>query len=199
MKPIFNNPHELASYFDFAPMSMNDNIRLAKAWQMYITDYKGDGCMGCVAEILTATTNSKKCAVSNAGRNDCFIKYRSASGAVIPVWCERKTNGGRTATIETEYSKAEQIIGKFVVYSLDICNKSTSYLRRRVPAVVIPRVEFINKLIEFNAIKEMRHKGKLDGYGIQSSSKQWFVWLSEYPIVYDRNAIYSDDDFEGLF
>lgn len=198
MKPTFYHVGELANYFHFEPASDSDLERLSKAWAMYVSDYRGDGCMGCIAEMLSATSGSKKATVSNSGRVDCFIKYRSASGAVVPVSCERKTNGGRIETFETEFSKAERMEGKFVIYSMDICNSTTSNLRRYVPAVVIPRKLFIEKLKEFKAIKAMSHNGEVDGYGIQVSKKALFLWLSDWPIVYDRNAIYSDEDFEGL-
>lgn len=198
MKPIFKNKIDLAKHYNFIVKTDADAERLEKAWVIYVTNYKGDGCMGCVAEMLTATSNSKKSTIANTGKPDCFIKYRSASGKVIPVTVERKTNGGRIQTIETDFSKAEKMSGKYVVYSLDICNKSTGYLRRYVPAVVIPKQLFIAKLIEFNAIKPMYHDGVLDGYGIQASKKPLYLWLSEWPVVYDRNAVYCDDDFDGL-
>ena len=197
-KPYFNNADELARYFKYEIKSEADEERLFSAWWAYTHDYKGPGVMGCVAELLAATTNSKKTTISNPGKADCYIKLRTESGHVIPVAVERKTNGGRIQTIETELSKAEKMVGRFVVYSMDICNTTTSGLRRRVPAVVIPRKLFIEKLVEFGAIKEMRHGGHVDGYGIQVSKKAWYEWLSDWPIVYDRNAVYSDEDFMGL-
>ena len=198
MKPMFNSKEELARYFDFKVNSKADALRLVRAWGMYVSDYKGDGCMGCCAEMLTATTHSKKATVSNTGRVDCFIKYRTADGYIVPVSVERKTNGGRIKTLETEYSKAEKMAGKYVVYSLDICNANTCHLRRHVPAVVIPRKLFVEKLIEFNAVKTVSHGGVVDGFAIQCSSKQLFLWLADWPVVYDRDAVYCDDDFEGL-
>ena len=198
MKPVFTNKAELAKYYYFKVETANDEKRLEKAWSLYVTDYKGDGVMGCIAEMLTATSGSKKETVSNAGRFDCYIKFRTADGKVIPVPAERKTNGGRIETFETEFSKAEKMQGRYVVYSLDVCNSGTNGKRRYVPAVVIPRKLFIEKLREFGAIKAMRHGGEIDGYGIQSSSKKLYLWLADWPIVYDRNAVYSDDDFEGL-
>lgn len=214
MKPVFTTKEELARYFDFLPTNngkytTNDILRLEKAWYCYITDYKHDGCMGCCAEILSATPNSKKTTVSNSGKADNFINYRTESGAVIPVWCERKTSGGRIETIETELSKAETLKGKFVIYSMDVCNANTSGKRRFVPAVVIPRKQFIAKLVEFNAIKTVQRTIKdsegniidryIDGFAIQVSKKEWYEWLLDYPIVFDRTAVYSDDDFEDLF
>lgn len=198
MKPIFGDVFDMCEYFHFDIMSETDNTRVKRAWEMYVTNYRGDGCLGCIAELLTATKYSKKVTVSNSGRVDCFIKYRAASGAVVPVSVERKTNGGRIRTFETEFSAAEEMQGKYVVYSLDICNKATSNRRRVVPAVVIPRKLFIEKLAEFNAIKAVNRHGELDGYAIQASSKKLFDWLTDWPIVYDRNAVYSDDDFDGL-
>ena len=198
MKPIFDNKEALAHYFNFEVKSHEDDRRLGKAWYMYTTNYKGDGCLGCCAEVLTATTKSKKTTVSNTGRVDCYVKYKTASGHTVPVSVERKTNGGRIRTIETEFSAAEEMSGKYVVYSLDVCNAGTNYLRRYVPAVVIPRKLFVEKLIEFNAIKTVRHNGVVDGYAIQCTSKRLFLWLADWPIVYDRNAVYCDDDFEGL-
>lgn len=203
-RPAFSTKEALAEYFSFKPASASDEVRLDKAWALYQTNYKGHGCLGCCAEMLTATTNSTKVTISNTGRIDCHIKFKSSSGYVIPVSCERKTNGGRIETIEGEFSKAEHIEGKYIVYSLDICNTSTSGKRRYVPAVVIPRLLFIEKLIEFNAIKKVykyvEETGEryLDGYGIQASSKKLYAWLADWPIVYDRNAVYCDDDFEGL-
>lgn len=194
----FNSKAELAKHFNFIVNSDKDAVRLEKAWLMYVSNYKGDGNYGCLAEILTATTNSKKLTISNVGKADCFIKYRCANGSVIPVIVERKTNGGRIKTIETDFSKAENMNGKYVVYSMDVCNSTTSYLHRHVDAVVIPKALFISKLIEFNAIKTVRHNGIIDGYAIQVSNKPFYNWLIDYPIVYDRNAVYSDDDFEGL-
>lgn len=198
MKPTFADEKALARYFKFTVNSKADEKRLAKAWLMYVTDYRGDGCMGCVAEILTATTHSKKATISNTGRTDCYIKFRTASGAVVPVAVERKTNGGRVKTLESEFSKAETMGGKFVVYSMDICNATTSNLRRRVAAVVIPRKLFVSKLMEFGAVKAVNKHGELDGFAIQVSKKAWYEWLCDWPIAYDRDAVYSDEDFEGL-
>lgn len=198
MKPVFSNSEELARYFHFVPGSKRDEKRLEKAWMMYTTNYRGDGCMGCVAEILTATTHSHKVTVSNVGRNDCYIKFQAASGAIISLTAERKTNGGRVRTLESEFSRAEEMNGRFVIYSMDVCNSGTSYLRRHVDAVVIPRKLFISKLNDLGAIKAINKHGELDGFGIQVTNKPLYEWLSDWPVVYDRNAIYRDEDFEGL-
>ena len=198
MKPIFNTPEDLAQYFNFRPLTSEDGIRLEKSWKMYITNYRGDGCMGACAEMLSATPHSKKTHISNTGRIDTYINYRTASGHVVPVACERKTSGGRIETIESEFSKAERMEGRYVIYSLDVCNSGTNYLRRCVPAVVIPRRLFVEKLYALNAVKPINKNHALDGYGIQATSKKLFLWLSDWPIVFDREAVYSDDDFEGL-
>lgn len=198
MMKKFESKEALAKYFGFVPESDLDFMRLDVAWDIYLEEYKGDGCMGCVSEVLTATKGSKKLTISSQGKADCRIMFRSESGRVVPVPVERKTNGGRIETKETTFTKAEKMFGKYVVYSLDICNKNTQYMRRYVPAVVVPKNLFIKKLFEFNAVKEMRHNGTVDGIGIQSSSKKFYEWLLDYPVVYDRNAVYTADDFEDL-
>jgi hypothetical protein len=189
MKPSFDTKAALARYFKFTPATERDEARLEKAWAMYTADYRGDGCMGCVAELLTATKNSGKKAVSTANAVDCYVRFRAKSGKVIPVAAERKTNGGRVSY---------DMKGKYVVYSMDICNATTSNLRRRVPAVVIPKALFMAKLEEFGAIKAVNKHGELDGYAIQPSKKAWYEWLLEWPIVYNRDAVYCESDFEGL-
>ena len=197
-KPLFKTSMDMARYFHFEVKTDSDMKRLCAAWMLYVDNYKGDGVIGCIAEVLTATPNSNKVTVSNVGRVDCYIKYLTDSGHVVPVSCERKTNGGRIQTVETEFSRAEVMSGKYVVYSMDICNAGTSYLRRRVNPVVIPRKLFVEKLREFNAIKAVNRHGILEGYAIQVSSKKLYTWLADWPIGYVRDAVYSDADFEGL-
>lgn len=199
MAITFNSKEEVAKYFDFIVMTKADEIRLEKAWSMWVEKYRADGVVGCMAEMLTATPNSKKSTISNAGKTDCFIRYRTENGIIVPVRCESKINGGRIQTIESEYSKAEEINGKFIVYRFDICNANTSNLRRHCPPLVFPRVEFVNYLYTHNLVKKVNHKSKTVGYAIQVTSKAWFEFLSDYPIVWDRTAVYSDNDFDGLF
>ena len=198
MKPYFKTSYELAQYHGYDPESDLDFTRLEYAWRLYQDDYMGDGCMGAVAEVLSCTKGSKKAYVSKAGRTDTYIMFRYPSGAIVPTAAERKTNGGRIRSEESAYRPAEEINNRYVIYSLDVCNSGTGHKRRYVPAVVIPRELFMVKLAEFGALKEMRHNGRVDGIGIQATSKLWFEWLVNWPIVYDRNAVYSADDFEGL-
>lgn len=198
MKIMFENKEELASYYKFIVKTSQDALRLEKAWHMFLTNYKGDGCMGCINEILTATSHSKKAHVSNAGKHDCYIKFRTADGKIIPVPCERKTNGGRIQSFESEFSKAEKMTGRYVIYSMDVCNSGTNYVRRHVDPVVIPMQLFIDKLYEFNAVKAINKGGELNGFGIQVTCKPLYLWLCDWPVVYDRDAVYTDEDFEGL-
>ena len=198
MKINFSSLEEMARYFNFIAQTENDVIRLKAAWNCYVTNYRGDGNYGCIAEILTATPHSNKRTVSNSGHVDCRILWKSESGRVVPVSVERKTNGGRIETVETEFSVAEKMSGKFVVYSMDICNSGTSYLRRHVDAVIVPKTLFLAKLKEFGAIKTVRHNGQIDGYAIQVTCKPWYLWLSEYPVKYERDRVYMASDFIGL-
>ena len=194
----FADQAAMLRYYHFTVNNDNDAERARKAWNIYLYGYKGDGKFGCIAEMLRAPSGSSKTTVSNPGKFDEYIKFRTVSGAVIPVGCESKTNGGRIQTFETEYSKAEKLAGRYVIYSMDVCNSCTGGLRRCVPAKVFPRQLFIEKLYELGAVKTINHKGKCTGYGIQVSSKKLYEWLDEWPILFDRDAVYSDDDFEGL-
>ena len=194
----FKNADDMCRYYRFSINSDKDAERVEKAWYIYVHGYKGDGKFGCIAEMLRAPSGSSKTTVSNPGKFDEYIKFRTASGAVIPVGCESKTNGGRIQTFETELSKAEYMTGRYVIYSMDVCNSCTGGLRRRVPAKVFPKQLFIEKLYELGAVKAINHKGKCTGYGIQVSSKKFYEWLSDWPILFDRDAVYCDDDFMGL-
>ena len=194
----FTCMEDLAAHYGFEVKTAQDMTRLDKAWRMYLEQYRGDGCNGCISEVLGATSGSNKSTVSNSGRADTHIKWRTASGRIDYIAAEWKTNGGRLETIESEFSRAERLEGRFVIYSLDICNAGTNHQRRHVPAVVIPRRLFVAKLAEINGIKAINKHGALDGYGIQATSKKWYQWLLEWPIVYDRDAVYTADDFEGL-
>lgn len=198
MFPIFESKEDMARYFGYVAMTPADHERLEKAWKLFVTRYKGDGCFGCVAEMLTATSGSKKATISNTGRVDCYFMFRYENGSIVPCSAERKTNAGRIATLETEYSKAEEMSGRFVIYSMDVCNANTSYLRRYCPPKILPRRLFVDTLYSLNAVKLTCKRGIPDGYSIQSGLKSLWLWMCEYPVEYDRNRVYSAADFESL-
>ena len=149
---------------------------------------KDDGKKGKAFELENARKGSKKVYVAKAGEADGSAKFR-INGKIKYVKTEFKTNGGRVEDI----AKAE-----FCVYRLDICNSSTSNKRRYVESVIIPSKVFLDFLYTNNLVKAINKHGKLDGYGIQASSKKLYLALLEWCIPYDKDTIYTYEDFEGL-
>ena len=160
---------------------------------MYESNYRGSGCLGCIAELLNASETSKKLKVATTGKTDNFSLRWRENGKVTAKQFESKTNGGRIAAANGKVNK-----GKWIVYKLDICNAGTNHKLRSVPAKLIPMDVFVNTLLDLGAVKAVNKEGKLDGYGIQASSKSLYEWLLNWPVNFDRNRIYSAADFEGL-
>ena len=69
---------------------------------------------------------------------------------------------------------------------------------RRVEPVIIQTHLFLAVLKRFNAIKEVRHGGVVDGLAIQVSSKKLYEWLKDYSVKFDREAVYEEWEFEGV-
>ena len=208
--PNYKDKYSLAKAYGCDCLTEKDEIRIDKAFRLYLDGiaanaandwtlvFKGMGFMGAIAELLTATPNSAKAHVSNSGKHDNYIRFKNADGVIYPVPVERKTNGGRIETVESEYSKAEKMTGKYIVYSMDICNSTTNNIRRKAPAIIVPKKVFLDTLYRLNAVKAVRHKGEINGYAIQVSNKKWFEWVCAYPVKYDREKVYSDEDFRGV-
>lgn len=194
----FANAQELADHFGFEPKTSADYRRLDYAWHLYLIQYKGQGCMGCIAEVLRAGSTSRKKQVSGVGKPDNRIRWIDESGRKTSRVAESKTNGGRIMTVATAEHDAEQMQGTFVLYSMDVCNKNTGYKRRVTVTKVFPKAVFLAHLFEHGQVKEMRHKGEVDGYGIQVTSLELYEWVSSWPVEYDRNRYYTATDFEGL-
>ena len=151
-----------------------------------------NGALGRIFELQCASEYSRKTRVSKQGQADVYIKYGKGN-----VKAECKTNGGR---IEALYDAKAP---KFVIYRLDFvqhhkAGKHTEAYdeERHIDPVVIPTALFLAKLEEFNAIKSTN--GKNPELAIQPSSKKWFEWLLDYPITYNPEWRYTEDDFEGL-
>lgn len=147
-----------------------------------------DGKRGKAFELENARKGSKKTYVAKPGEADGSAKFR-INGKIKYIKAEFKTNGGRVEDI----AKSE-----FCVYRLDICNSSTSGVRRYVPAVIIPSKIFLDFLYANNLVKAINRHGELDGYGIQASSKKLYLALLNWCIPYDKNTVYTYEDFEGL-
>ena len=174
-------------------------IRLAKIAK-YLANENDDGRYGRAFELSCARDKSQKKDVSEKNEIDVSVKFVDYKGKAYYVPCEAKTNGGRVDEL-LEGSKA-----KYVIYDLHFvqkhkaCKTKDAWEEHRdldCPRL-IPVDLFLKKLVEFNAIKAINRNGKLDGYGIQVSSKKWFTWLCDYPVLFDNKTTYEEWKFERL-
>ena len=179
----FYSKEELCDVFGFYPATKADFLRLDIAYANYVREYKAgnDGAFGRVAEPLTRRPNSRKANVAKQNRNDITAKI---DGKLVA--CERKTNGGRIRG--TEYD----MTGTYVVYSMNVHNSTCD---ADISARICRKSTFLEKLVEFNAIKEVRHNGVVDGLAIQPSNKRFRAWL-ETLIEYERECEYSSEEIE---
>jgi hypothetical protein len=162
--------------------------RKAKALQHLANAEKDNGAYGKVVEILSKSHGSHARNYAKQGKADAFIKVENG-GKVSRYAVEVKTNGGRIGALLN--GKAP----RFVVYSLDLCNSTTKGKRRVITPKLIPTTLFLDKLREFNAIKQTN--GANDEPAIQSSSKKLFDWLSGYEVDFDSEKTYTLDEIEG--
>lgn len=153
------------------------------------------GARGRIFENECARPHSRKRSVSGAGKADVHINY---CGHYIAAEC--KTNGGRVDPLLDGSNKS-----KFVIYRLDIIQhhkegkKIAAWDERRyVGPIIIPTEIFLACLLDVGAIKPVNKNGKLDGYGIQCSSKKLYQRLAAWPVKFDRLRNYTAADFEGL-
>lgn len=154
---------------------------------------ENSGYCGCLAELNTRLSTKKNGGkVANAKQNDTSIRFER-DGKIVYIDGESKINGGRVDSLIDGTNKS-----KYVIYGMYLCNSTTKGKLRLVVPVIIPTELFISKLQEFGALKYMRHKGIIDGIGIQPSNKAWYEWLCDYPMVYDKTLTWHEDDFEGL-
>lgn len=130
--------------------------------------------------------------VAGPNEKDTTIRFE-INGKIRYLPGEVKTNGGRVNTLLDGTNKVP-----YVIYAMHLCNSTTGGKLREIPQVIIPTPLFCAKLIEFGALKQVRHNGVVDGIAIQPSNKAWFEWLLDYPMVYDKTLTWHEDDFEGL-
>ena len=152
------------------------------------------GAWGCIQELKSVSANSKKIAVSKQGENDIYIHINSKR-ANVPA--ERKTNGGRIESLRKSNAP------RYVVYSMRFVQKHKAGKNteawdelREIEPVVIPTAVFLNALDRFGATKSTN--GKNPEEAIQVSSKKFFEWLLDWPIPFDPDLVYNEEDFEGL-
>lgn len=161
-------------------------LRRAQEMRRYLA-HPSDGTYGRIEELASCTSKSRKSKVSNQAQDDTHIKFRTASGKIRYASAERKTNGGRISNLLNAGAP------EFVIYSMCVHNSLVNY---DVEKKVFPTRVFIEMLRTVNAIKSTN--GTHPELAIQSSSKKLYTIVSEWPIVYDRDATYTEDDFEGL-
>lgn len=149
------------------------------------------GRIGRAFELTCHTAHSHKIAVSKQGQADTFVKYGKGTTAA-----ECKINGGRIESLRN--SKI-----KFVIYAMNFTQKHAATKKRAawneqrvIDPVIIPTKIFLAALDRFGATKSTN--GRNPEEAIQVSSKKFYNWLLNWPIAYNPDACYTDEDFEGL-
>lgn len=132
-------------------------IRLAKVENLLnvnvnVKPTKGisSGAHGCAAELLTAEYGSLKTCVSKTWQVDNFIHMYDEKDERYNQPIERKTNGGEITQIIHRLEKGKNGI---VIYSLDVCNSNTRYIRRYVSPRIMFYSTFIDLLEKAGAIR----------------------------------------------
>lgn len=150
-----------------------------------------DGAIGRAFELTCHTEHSHKMRVSSQGKADTFIKY---GRGVVAAEC--KINGGRIESLRKGKVK-------FVIYAMNFTQKHGATKKRDaweeqriIDPVLIPTNIFLAALDRFGATKNTN--GRNPEEAIQVSSKKLYEWLLEWPIPYEPDSRYTEDDFEGL-
>lgn len=192
------NEEDIATAFcgcDYDSCTKQDKARVSLALEWIATDYRGDGLLGCLIELFACSEKSPKMKVSAQGKVDSRIKFRNSKGNIDYIPVEVKTNGGRI----------ENMSGSYTIYCLAITqkhkgSKKTGGLdweeRRVIKPVVIPTKKFIAYLQSIGAVKSTN--GTHPQTAIQCSSKKLYQALLDWPIEYNRKAVYCADDFDDL-
>lgn len=167
--------------------------------QRYLSNANDCGRFGRAFELSCARPLSNKTTVAKQGATDVSVKFKTATGYKYEP-CECKTNGGRIDDLLDGTNKS-----RYVVYRMDTIQKHKATKSReewveirRIEPVIIQTHLFLAVLKRFNAIKEVRHGGVVDGLAIQVSSKKLYEWLRDYPVQFDREAVYEEWEFEGV-
>lgn len=177
--------------------AMNTSTKAAKARQRlgykYLNNLNDEGRFGRVEELLSTTKYSNKIRVGLQGKPDTYIKWKNSDNVVTSRPIEVKTNGGRISDLIRRLENGKDTL---IVYSLNICNSTTKGKPRVIEPVLMYFSEFYKMLKETNAIKNTN--GRNPEIAIQPSSKKMYNRLLDYPIPYEQDTIYSEDDLEGL-
>lgn len=163
------------------------------------------GRFGKVKELLRARRLSRKTSVSAQDKTDNHVAIRYEE-KIRYIGAESKTNGGRVEKIINGTQKE-----KFVIYSLEFTQKHKATKtapareeRREIPDIIIPTELFRSLLLELGCYKDIAHGGKVDGIGIQPSSKKLYQRLVAYidnygdSVLFDPDKVYDSWELEGL-
>jgi hypothetical protein len=178
-------------------INKTETERLTNA-RRYLADTKDSGRIGKAFEALFVNKKSRKKKCSAQGKVD---NYFNLNGKRYPV--EYKINGGR---IESLYDirKPEKA---FIVYALEYTvplreNKDGSIAggeHRVISPIIMTVKDFLNVIDTLHAFKFPEHAGKGDREkAVAASSKKLYECLKDYPIVFNPNANYTSDDFDGI-
>lgn len=177
---------EIHTYLATLKDNKTDNTKRQVIEGLLDSVTRNPGAYGCIMEIMCG--GSRKKFVSAEGKPDMYFYF---NGERLQAEC--KTSGGRIGSLLYGDNKA-----KFIVYSMDVCNTGTSGKLRHIDPVIMPVKMFIDLLIDCNAVKAINKSGVFDDWGIQVTSKELYLRLSEYPILFSPGAHYTDADFEDL-
>lgn len=174
--------------------------RQAKANE-YLANANDCGRKGRAFELKVTLDGSAKVRVSAQGKVDVHIRLMNENGKVTYAPAEAKTNGGRVEEL-LNGSKVQYVIYAMEQVAVPQGKKAKAEGKpveyRNIAPVVIPKELFLAKLAEFNAIKVINRNGEPEGYGIQVTSKKWYEWLAEYPVIWEQGYTYEPWMFEGL-
>ncbi len=163
-----------------------------KAKDSFINPTKGtdSGAYGKALELSLTNSNSRKTKISKAGKVDTYFSI-IINGEKKKRGLEIKSNGGR---IDTILKSLKQGKDGYIAYKLFTCNKNTNNIKRETPVKLFHYSTFIELLEECNAIKTINKNGEFNGYGIQNTSKEFYLKLLDYPINYKPENIYNEKD-----
>lgn len=164
-------------------------------WRQAPTKGIDNGAGFRAQELKDAPKNSLKTDVSCREKHDNDRWVIGLDGKRHKAEFESKGNGGRLDHIMEMAAKGGY---RYVVYTLDVCNKNTGYERRTAPQIVVPADVFMAAAERLGAIKTNRHNGVVRGYSLQHTLKAWYQWVLEYPVKFAENEKFEAWMFEGL-
>ena len=170
----------LCEVANFTPRTPADFLRLEAAVEFLLTaeENGNSGGLGGAVEVLNRRPNSRKTTVARQGKTDATFRL---DGRLVGY--ESKVNGGRVDGIKE----------RFVVYTLSVHN---SLGNRDISPRIMRTEDFLEALHRFNAVKEVRHGGKVDGLAVQASSRKLWAWLEEQ-LEFSHDWDYYSEDFGG--